>query len=78
MARFRMSGEGCVPDLDPNRLLTGAQAAYLANVSQQAIVNWRSRGKLAVAERDENGRPKYRLGDVVEVERATSKAAGRA
>lgn len=70
-----MSG-GLMPDLDPNRLLTGSAAAYVANVSVQAIVNWRNRGKLPVAAW-ENGRPKYRLGDVVEVERATAKAAGR-
>ena len=56
--------------LDPDTLLTASAAAFLVDVSVQAIVNWRNRGYLPVAERDKRGRPKYRLLDVVKCEAA--------
>ena len=67
---FACSGVGSTAELDPQRLITTTAAAYLADVSVQAIVNWRNRGHLPVAERDEHGRPKYRLLDVVKCEAA--------
>jgi len=55
---------------DPDTLLPGVLAAARAEVSRQLLNYWRQTGKLRPAEvRD--GRPLYRLGDVLEVERAT-------
>ena len=55
---------------DPNTLLPGVLAAERARVSRQLIHHWRVTGRLPVAEwRD--GRPFYRLGDVLLAESET-------
>jgi hypothetical protein len=67
------------PVLDMNALLSGTEAAGVARVSVRAIVNWRNRGWLPVAIdargneiRDGRGRPRYRLGAVLEAEKMTA------
>ena len=65
--------------LDLRALLSGAQAALYVGLSVQAIVNWRNRGLLPVATdpvtkqeiRNAQGRPMYRLADVVAADAAT-------
>jgi hypothetical protein len=71
-----------VPEVDPMKLLTGAQAALLAGVSVNVIGNWRRRGRLPVATddqgnelRDGQGRRLYRLGDVARADAQTAKRA---
>jgi hypothetical protein len=73
-----------MPDgpLDMNALLSGKDAARYARVSVNVIVNWRNRGLLPVATdkrgneiRDERGRPRYRLRDVVRAEGTTHERA---
>jgi hypothetical protein len=82
------------PILDLDALLTGTQAAMFAEVSVQAVGNWRTRGyrlpdgtktHLQVATdghgraiRDGQGRPMYRLRDVIAAEAATAGHAKRA
>ena len=68
-----MAGEA----LDVNAKLTATQAAAYAGVRVQAIVNWRKRGHLPVADHDDHGRPRYRLLDVAKAEHATRKRARR-
>lgn len=66
-----------------NDLLTTKQAAYLADVTPQAIRMWVNRGHLEVAKlndveiRDEHGRPRYWRLDVAKAEHATRKRARR-
>ena len=74
----REGGRMDVPVLDMNALLSATEAARYAGVSVAAVVNWRSRGHLAVATdaegreiTDARGRPRYRLRDVVRAEYAT-------
>ena len=62
--------------VDPFALITASQAAAYANVSVQAIVNWRKRGHLQPAGQ-RRGRPLYRLLDVAKAEYATRKRARR-
>ena len=62
--------------VDPFALITASQAAAYANVSVQAIVNWRRRGHLQVAGTC-HGKPVYRLLDVAKAEHATRKRARR-
>ena len=62
--------------LNVSALLTASEAAEFADVSVQAIVNWRTRGHLEVAGH-KNGRPAYRLIDVARAEFATRKRARR-
>lgn len=60
--------------LDKEALLTTRQAAEhlaAAGVTQDVVRQWAHRGLLVVAERAKNGRPLYRLGDLLEVERRT-------
>lgn len=64
-----------LPDI--NALLTATQAAGYAGVTPQAIVNWRRRGHLKAAGRDDSGRPLYRLLDLAKAEHATRKRARR-
>lgn len=55
---------------DQQTLLPGHLAAARAGVSKQLLHYWRRAGRLPVAEyRD--GRPLYRIRDVLEAERAT-------
>lgn len=62
--------------LDPFALVTASEAAQYADVTVQAIVNWRNQGRLKVSG-TKNGRPAYRLLDVAIVEHATAKRARR-
>lgn len=62
--------------LDLQALLTGSQVAAYAEVSIQAVVNWRNRGQLPIATdpdtgaelRDGRGRPLYRLLDAAKAD----------
>jgi predicted site-specific integrase-resolvase len=57
---------------DLDALLPGALAAKRAKVSRQLVHYWRTSGHLPVAEyRD--GRPYYRVGDVLKAAAATRK-----
>lgn len=70
-------------------LYTGTQAAQMATrwrrtlsadaaaVTLSAICKWRSRGHLAAAGLDEQGRPLYTLADIARAERATRDRALR-
>lgn len=51
-------------------LITGAQAARLANVTRANVCAWVTAGKLT-AKRHRGRSPLYRLGDVLAVERET-------
>lgn len=56
--------------IDPNRLVFASEAAIAVRVSKQLVHSWVKRDLLkAVDEKD--GRPRYRLGDVMAVEKAT-------
>jgi len=59
------------------RLLTTAEAAEAAHVSEQDIRNWArpSRGLLTPADHDAEGRPLYRELDVLRAEQHTRRAA---
>ena len=61
---------------DPYALLTATEAAALAGVHVQAIINWRNRGHLTVTG-TKNGRPAYTLLDVAKAEHKTRKKARR-
>jgi predicted site-specific integrase-resolvase len=54
---------------DMDDLLNGKQAAAVANVRPQTICYWASKGYLNAQDGD-GGRPRYRRGDVLDVERA--------
>ena len=59
---------------DPDMLLPGVLAAERVEVSRQLLNYWRQSGKLRPVEyRD--GRPLYRLRDVLEVEAATLRSS---
>lgn len=77
-----MSGEGKVPELDVNALVSASQIAQYAGVHISTVVKWKERGHLPVATdetgqeiRDERGRPLYRLGDAARAENATRQRA---
>lgn len=59
--------------MDLDALLPGYLAARLVGVPKQRIIAWRNRPRnpLPVAGRDPAGRPLYRAGDVLAVERET-------
>ena len=61
---------------DPYALLTATQAATMAGVTVQAIVNWRNRGHLTPAGNC-HGRPVYRLIDIARAEHKTRTKARR-
>jgi len=61
---------------DPHALLTATQAATMAGVTVQAIVNWRNRGHLQPAGTC-HGRPVYRLIDIARAEHKTRTKARR-
>ena len=61
---------------DPFALVTASEAALYADVTVQAIVNWRNQGRIEVSG-TKNGRPAYRLLDVAKAEHATRKRARR-
>ena len=66
-----------MPDApDPFTLLTASEAAEFADVTVQAIINWRNRGHLQPAGH-RHGRPVYRLLDVAKAEHATRTRARR-
>jgi len=54
--------------------LPGHMAAQLAGVSRQLVNWWRRSGLLPIAATDGSGRPLYRAGDVLEVERRTRRS----
>jgi hypothetical protein len=78
-------------ELNPQALLTAAQAALYAGLVDDAgkpkisvIVNWRNRGHLPVATdddgnelRDDHGKPLYRLLDVAKADAKTAARAGQ-
>jgi len=66
-----------VVSYDPDGLVTGAQAAQLANVTAAAIRLWVHRGHLPKAGIDEQGRSLYRMTDVAKAEYKTRKRARR-
>lgn len=54
---------------DPQlKLMTGAEVAALRGVSAGTVRSWSHRGKLPVADRDENGRALYRQLDVAKLD----------
>lgn len=55
-------------------LLPANLAAARVRVSRQLLNWWRRTGKLTPAAADRTGRPLYRLGDVVQVERQTRRS----
>lgn len=59
--------------MDLDALLYTDEAATLARVSADRIRRWASSypATMPVRERDRRGRPRYRAGDVLYVERAT-------
>lgn len=59
------------------RLLTTAESAQVAHVTEQDIRNWArpSRGLLAPADHDRDGKPLYRELDVLRAEQRTRRAA---
>lgn len=59
------------------RLLTTAESAQAAHVTEQDIRNWArpSRGLLTPADHDRDGRPLYRELDVLRTEQRTRRAA---
>ena len=61
--------------VDPDTLLTGAQAARAANVTRQLIHGWVRLGQLHPADHTDDGTPRYRLGDVWAAERTTRRSA---
>jgi len=69
--------EAGLPDVpDPFALVTASEAAQYADVTVEAILNWRRRGHLQVAG-SKGGRPAYTLLDVAKAEHATRKRARR-
>lgn len=68
-----------VDDIDDPaaRLLTTAESAQAAHVTEQDIRNWArpSRGLLTPADHDKDGRPLYRELDVLRAEQRTRRAA---
>jgi DNA-binding transcriptional MerR regulator len=58
-------------------LVSTAQAAFLAGVTDATIRKWRERAKLTPAGIDDQGHPLYRLIDIARVERATREKARR-
>lgn len=77
-----------MPDaIDVDAKLTATMAAQYADVSPQAIINWRKRGYclpgtrtkvyLPVAGYDDRGHPLYRLLDVAKAHAATRQRARR-
>jgi hypothetical protein len=69
-----------VIDLDVDlhaTLWTVDQAAEAAQVTPNVVHNWRYRGRLAIADRDRNGRPLFRAIDVIRAEKATRERARR-
>lgn len=63
-----------VVSVDPDTLLTGAQAGRAVNVTRQRVYDWVQSGRLTVADRTSTGAPLYRLGDVWAAERATRRS----
>lgn len=63
--------------MDLDALWTVAEAAEHAQVSESAIRQWIFRGHLAVAERDQHGRPRLKPLDVARAEYATRQRARR-
>lgn len=63
--------------IDPEGLVTTAQAAELADVKPGTIRQWVKRGHLEKAGLDERGYPMYRVADVARVEFATHERARR-
>lgn len=62
--------------LELDALLTATQAAAQCHVSPARIRRWaKSYPHLMPATKGKDGRPRYRLGDVLEVERATRQGA---
>lgn len=59
---------------DFDALLPASLAARRANVSRQLVNYWRRTGKLQPVAVDQRGRPLYRHGDVLNVERATRRS----
>jgi hypothetical protein len=59
-------------------LWTVKQAAQAAGVSENAVHNWRYRGRLEISGRDRKGRPLFRAIDVIRAEKATRERARRA
>lgn len=64
-------------DVQVERLLTTADASHHAGVSVAAIRKWVQRGHLAVADRDDRGRPLFRWIDVAKAEHFTRARANR-
>lgn len=58
-------------------LWTADEAAEAAQVKPNVVHNWRYRGRLAIADRDHNGRPLFRAIDVIRAEKATRERARR-
>lgn len=71
-----MSGaslHGSEVSVNLDALITGSQAARLAGVSKQLIYRWRQLGHLQPAD-PTPGRPRYRVRDVLQAERATRRS----
>jgi hypothetical protein len=60
--------------VDPDSLLTGAQAARAVHRSRQLIRRWAQLGHLTPAGYTADGAPLYRLGDVWAAERTTRRS----
>jgi len=71
---------------DMDTLYTGKQAAEFFHTTINVILMWRNRGwidddgqrhHLPVADHDDNGRPRYRVGDLFEAERGIRRSRER-
>lgn len=63
--------------INPDELLTTAQAAELAGVTPQAVRVWHHRGHLEPAGRNDRGHNLWRLVDVARAEHHTREHARR-
>jgi hypothetical protein len=60
--------------VDMDALLPANLAALRAGVSRQLFNYWRASGKIQPVDTDQRGRPLYRHGDILTVERDTRRS----